>query len=198
MVLIFFPDEIQDTRSSFEAVACSSQSQVAYGYDENGKEVAIAIIFDGNFNGNQLENAQEMIQYNTDEAQNAQWIGFEEECGTTRESDSEIIPTCEADVKFNDQEKEMPSEDVVKVYKVANRSARKVKQLQKKVLSLSQKKEEKKMTNKKKAQIKFRNVKKKQQKLGRRFRRHTEDKAYVPPQSIRRLELPSKFYIYHF
>ena len=63
-----------------DCAASCLQSSVVYGFDENGNEVALAIIIDGPFNSEEEKMKYEIREQVADEE--VTWIGGQEECVT--------------------------------------------------------------------------------------------------------------------
>ena len=130
------PSEEVSVESIFKQVALTSNSEIVYGYDENGNQVAITLVFPGQFENAKEENVQSHIDHSM------AWVGAEEQCV----ADCQIIELTgsDADVNIdhvdysvdaeigNGKNKEPQKAKLpIKVYKV-NRAARKMLQKMKK------------------------------------------------------------------
>ena len=102
----------------FEETAASSDSQVVYGYDENGNQVSISLVFPGQFEDLNNGNLQHDIH------ESMQWVGAEEQCVAVSQSNEHQINEKDANSQ-NLSICEEENDSAIKVYKV-DRAARKV------------------------------------------------------------------------
>ena len=189
-----------DNAGSLELAASSANSQVVYGYDENGQEVAFAIVFDGPFASNpETENECDKLAQQAPEQIEVDYLANQEECVTSESVSPEGTDVVkeEKEISVEVEEKENTKrKKVVRVYKVGNQSGKKKKQVRRNNARVGKMREGLKITLGKSTNVKSKISKKPKEERKKRTksRRCKNDRTFPAPNCARKLVLPSKHF----
>ena len=184
---------------SYQNEGSSSQDQIVYSLDGEGKQVPIGIIINGPFTANE-DSMQMSVPYERNEVveQQWQWIAGNEECVTNeflREDNlsGDKVDVEDANDKLEVREMEDCHTDVIKVYKMeaSKKPTLKNLKMRKRATKMDPKVSTKFKPNKIKKQLVC-NVMKKVR-LFRKRKRRNDDCAYKAPQSAKGLILKGLF-----
>ena len=196
-------NEVSQNADVFAHAALNADGQFVYAVDENGKQLAVAILIDGAFEGGNTANtdpdAIDSLQSDGHIVNAVQWVGGQEECLTEevfipQSQDKIEIKTEETDLELVGAKQHLQNykgNKIIKSYKVrkAKKSKSMLKELKGNIRKQCKILQSKEKFPVRKGKIKVHNKKHKPKKIKRK---RVSDRTFPAPKHLDPTELPGK------